>query len=84
MYLQELECKCNQMDLALQRAMEDSDSLHQRYNEGSFMDACPMVHQEDHILIIQLFYKEINMRNEIRRELCKHWRNIAMKLCVVL
>ncbi|XP_051189999.1 factor of DNA methylation 1 [Lolium perenne] len=32
-YLMELECKCNQMDLALQRAMEDSDSLHQRYNE---------------------------------------------------
>ncbi|XP_047091455.1 factor of DNA methylation 1-like [Lolium rigidum] len=32
-YLLELECKCNQMDLALQRAMEDTDSLHQRYNE---------------------------------------------------
>uniref|UniRef100_A0ACD5Y2Z8 Uncharacterized protein n=2 Tax=Avena sativa TaxID=4498 RepID=A0ACD5Y2Z8_AVESA len=32
-YLLELEFKCNQMDLALQRAMEDSDSLHQRYNE---------------------------------------------------
>uniref|UniRef100_A0A8R7R4U3 XS domain-containing protein n=1 Tax=Triticum urartu TaxID=4572 RepID=A0A8R7R4U3_TRIUA len=32
-YLTELECKCNQMDLALQRAMEDSDSLNQRYNE---------------------------------------------------
>lgn len=33
-YLMELECKCNQMDLALQRAMEDNDSLDQRYNEG--------------------------------------------------
>uniref|UniRef100_A0A453RXW0 Factor of DNA methylation 1-5/IDN2 domain-containing protein n=1 Tax=Aegilops tauschii subsp. strangulata TaxID=200361 RepID=A0A453RXW0_AEGTS len=32
-YLMELECKCNQMDLALQRAMEDNDSLDQRYNE---------------------------------------------------
>ncbi|XBI13184.1 hypothetical protein VPH35_139947 [Triticum aestivum] len=32
-YLMELECKCNHMDLALQRAMEDSDLLHQRYNE---------------------------------------------------
>ncbi|XBI41302.1 hypothetical protein VPH35_125775 [Triticum aestivum] len=32
-YLTELKCKCNQMDLALQRAMEDSDSLNQRYNE---------------------------------------------------
>ena len=37
-YAQELECKCNQMDLALQRAMEDSDSLHQRYNEGTLME----------------------------------------------
>jgi hypothetical protein len=37
-YLLELECKCNQMDLALQRAMEDTDSLHQRYNEGTLME----------------------------------------------
>jgi hypothetical protein len=37
-YLMELECKCNQMDLALQRAMEDTDSLHQRYNEGTLME----------------------------------------------
>ncbi|XP_062192613.1 factor of DNA methylation 1-like isoform X2 [Phragmites australis] len=33
MYLQELECKCNQMNLSLQRAMEESDLLHKRYNE---------------------------------------------------
>ena len=37
-YLQELECKCNQMGLALQRAMEDSDSLHQRYNDGTLVE----------------------------------------------
>lgn len=35
MYLQELECKCNQMNLSLQRAMEESDLLHKRYNEGT-------------------------------------------------
>lgn len=32
-YLQELECKCNQMNLSLQRAMEERDLLHKRYNE---------------------------------------------------
>ncbi|KAK3121043.1 hypothetical protein QOZ80_8BG0645200 [Eleusine coracana subsp. coracana] len=32
-YLQELECKCNQMNLSLQRAMEESDLLDKRYNE---------------------------------------------------
>jgi hypothetical protein len=37
-YLLELECKYNQMDLALLRAMEDIDSLHQRYNEGTPME----------------------------------------------
>jgi len=34
-YLQELECKCNQMNLSLQRAMEERDLLHKRYNEAS-------------------------------------------------
>jgi hypothetical protein len=34
-YLQELECKCNQMNLSLQKAMEDSDLLHKHYNEGT-------------------------------------------------
>ncbi|KQJ95399.1 factor of DNA methylation 1 isoform X1 [Brachypodium distachyon] len=33
-YMMELEIKCNKMNLALRRAMEDSDSLHQRYNEA--------------------------------------------------
>ncbi|CAM0911248.1 unnamed protein product [Alopecurus aequalis] len=32
-YLQELECKCNQINLALQSAMQDRDSLDQRYND---------------------------------------------------
>ncbi|KAK3122744.1 hypothetical protein QOZ80_8AG0617580 [Eleusine coracana subsp. coracana] len=32
-YLQVLECKCNQMNLSLQRAMEESDLLDKRYNE---------------------------------------------------
>lgn len=32
-YLLELECKCNQMNLSLQKAMEESDLLHNRYNE---------------------------------------------------
>jgi hypothetical protein len=37
-YLLELECKYNQMDLALLSAMEDIDSLHQCYNEGTPME----------------------------------------------
>ncbi|KAL6857034.1 hypothetical protein ACP4OV_018416 [Aristida adscensionis] len=32
-YLQELECKCNQINLSLQRAVEDTDLLHKHYNE---------------------------------------------------
>ncbi|CAO2199881.1 unnamed protein product [Urochloa humidicola] len=32
-YVQELECKWNQMNLSLQRAMEEGDLLRKRYNE---------------------------------------------------
>jgi hypothetical protein len=32
-YLQELECKCNKINLSLQKVTEESDLLHNRYNE---------------------------------------------------
>jgi len=37
-YLQELECRCNQMNLSLQKVMEESDLLHKRYNEGTLIE----------------------------------------------
>ena len=36
-YLQELEWKCNQMNLSLQKVMEESDILQKRYNEGTLI-----------------------------------------------
>uniref|UniRef100_A0A0D9YQM7 Factor of DNA methylation 1-5/IDN2 domain-containing protein n=1 Tax=Oryza glumipatula TaxID=40148 RepID=A0A0D9YQM7_9ORYZ len=32
-YLVELECRCNQMNLSVKRAMEETDLLHKSYNE---------------------------------------------------
>lgn len=37
-YVQELECKCNQINLSLQRVMQESDLLHKHYNEGTLIE----------------------------------------------
>ncbi|WVZ95030.1 hypothetical protein U9M48_040840 [Paspalum notatum var. saurae] len=72
-YLQELECKCNQMNLALQSAMEDSDLLHKRYNEemqnmqSTVREHTQRVFQETDKLRKQLAEKESQIQEKSRQ-----------------
>lgn len=71
-YLQELECKCNQMNLSLQKAMEESDLLHKRYNEemrnmqSAVREHTRRVFQETEELRNQLAEKESNIQRRSR------------------
>lgn len=72
-YLQELECKCNQMNVSLQRAVEESDSLHKRYNEemrnmqSAAREHTQRVFQETDQLRKQLVEKESNIQRRSRQ-----------------
>ncbi|KAJ1267306.1 hypothetical protein BS78_07G046200 [Paspalum vaginatum] len=72
-YLQELECKCNKMNLALQRAMEESDLLHKHYNEemrnmqSTAHEHTKRVFQETDNLRKQLAEKESQIQKKSRQ-----------------
>ncbi|TVU42766.1 hypothetical protein EJB05_09187 [Eragrostis curvula] len=72
-YLQELETKFNQTNLSLQRAMEDSDLLHKRYNEemrnmqSAAREHTQRVFQETDQLRKQLVQKESYIQRRSRQ-----------------
>ncbi|PUZ50145.1 hypothetical protein GQ55_6G036500 [Panicum hallii var. hallii] len=72
-YLQELECKCNQMNLSLQKAMEERDLLHKRYNEemrnmeSATREHTQRVFQETDKLRKQLVEKESYIQRRSRQ-----------------
>ncbi|RCV30005.1 hypothetical protein SETIT_6G059700v2 [Setaria italica] len=72
-YVQELECKWNQMNLSLQRAMEESDLLHKRYNEemrnmqSAAREHTQRVFQETDKLRTQLVEKERYIQRRSRQ-----------------
>ncbi|CAO2210121.1 unnamed protein product [Urochloa humidicola] len=72
-YVQELECKWNQMNLSLQRAVEESDMLRKRYNEemrnmqSATREHMQRVFQETDKLRKQLVEKESYIQRRSRQ-----------------
>nr|CAB3480018.1 unnamed protein product [Digitaria exilis] len=72
-YVQELECKCNQINLSLQRVMQESDLLHKHYNEemqnmqSAAREHTQRVFQETDKLRKQLIEKESYIQRRSRQ-----------------